>query len=92
MNDIAPIGRPNYTSLGNTNRRGTSTSAPANSTSRGGDEVQLSNSARYLSQLHDMPDVREAKVAEIRAAIDDGTYDTEEKVDAILDPLAEDLV
>lgn len=91
MNDIAPIGRPNYTSLGNTSQRGISTSAPANHTQRGSDEVQLSDSARYLSQLRQMPDVREAKVAEIRAAIDDGTYDTEEKVDAILEPLMDEL-
>lgn len=92
MNDIAPIGRPNYTSLGNAGRRGTSTSVPATNTQRGSDEVQLSDSARYLSQLRQMPDVRETKVAQIRAAIDDGTYDSDEKVDAILSPLMEDLV
>ena len=91
MNDIAPIGRPNYTAMGSTTRRGATATSPANGTQRGGDEVQFSDSARLLSKLRELPDVRQEKIDQVRQAIDDGTYDTEEKVDAFLDPLMEDL-
>jgi flagellar biosynthesis anti-sigma factor FlgM len=91
MNDIAPVGRPNYTAMGGTARRGATQAAPINGTQRGGDEVQLSDTARLLSQLRQMPDVRQNKIDQVRQAIDDGSYDTEDKVDAILDPLMEDL-
>lgn len=90
MNDIAPIGRPNYTAIGGTTRRG-ATTPPVNGTQRGGDEVQFSDTARLLSKLRQLPDVRQDKVDQIRQAIDDGTYDTDEKVDAILGPLMEDI-
>lgn len=91
MNDIAPIGRPNYTALGGTTRRGTTATTPVGGTQRGGDEVQLSDTARLLSKLRQMPDIRQEKIDQVRQAINDGTYDTDEKVDAILDPLMEDL-
>ena len=90
MNDIAPIGRPNYTAMGGATRRGT-TAAPVSATQRGGDEVQFSDSARLLSKLRELPDVRQEKIDKVRQAIDNGTYDTDEKVDAILTPLMEDL-
>lgn len=91
MNDIAPIGRPNYTAMGGSTRRGTAPAASVNGTQRGGDEVQLSDTARLLSKLRQMPDVRQGKVDQVKAAIENGTYDTDDKVDAILTPLMEDI-
>jgi len=91
MNDIAPIGRSNYAAMGSTSRRGDTSTLPTTGTQRGNDEVTLSDNARYLSQMQQMPDVRQDKVAAVRQAIDDGTYETDEKLNAVLDPLLEDL-
>ncbi|MBL4701197.1 MAG: flagellar biosynthesis anti-sigma factor FlgM [Phycisphaeraceae bacterium] len=91
MNDIAPIGRSSYAAIGGTSRRGNTSASPATGTQRGNDEVTLSDNARYLSQMQQMPDVRQDLVTAVRQAIDDGTYETDEKVNAVLKPMLEDL-
>ncbi len=91
MNDIAPIGRPNYSAIGGSTRRGASPVTPVNGAQRGSDEVQFSDTARLLSKLRELPDIRQDKIDQVRQAIDDGTYDTDEKVDAMLDALMEDI-
>ncbi|WP_197443547.1 flagellar biosynthesis anti-sigma factor FlgM [Maioricimonas rarisocia] len=54
------------------------------------DEVDISSAARLLDQLND-PQVRAARLAEIKAAIDAGTYETEDKLEAALDKLLTDI-
>ena len=71
MNDIAPIGRPNYTAIGGTTRRGTMPTSPTNGAQRGSDEVQFSDSARLLSKLRELPDIRQDKIDQVRQAIDE---------------------
>ena len=56
------------------------------------DSVELSDHARHLSTLRSLPAVREDRVAEIRDAIANGTYDTEGKLDTAVDRLLEDLL
>lgn len=91
MADIAPIGRPTPTSLG---RSGSTANPSTNnnaSPSRGSDSVELSNHAQLLSRLAGLPDVRQELVDEIRAAISEGSYETPDKIDAVIDALAEEL-
>ena len=56
------------------------------------DKVEISSIARYLSQIAQMPDIRFEKVEQIRQALADGTYDTDEALSQAVDNmLAEEL-
>lgn len=63
---------------------------PNRSTSLAGDRVELSDFARYLDQLRRLPEVRIDRVTHVRQAIADGVYETEEKIAAAIERLAED--
>ena len=54
-------------------------------------KVELSEHARLLSKLAELPDVRQDLVDRVKAEIEAGTYDTADKIDALLDELARDL-
>ncbi len=56
-----------------------------------GDRVELSRHAVLLDRLRHLPDVRTDLVSDVRAAIKDGTYETDEKLDAAAARLLEDL-
>lgn len=91
MSDISPIGRSAASNLGHAGRINRP-SAPAGSPKRGADRVELSDAARLLGKIRDVPDIRRHLVDDVRAQIADGTYDTSSKVDALLDNLIEDLI
>jgi len=55
------------------------------------DAVDVSLLGRLLSQLHALPDIRVEKVAEVRAAIEQGTYETPEKLERTIEKLLEEL-
>jgi negative regulator of flagellin synthesis FlgM len=55
------------------------------------DEVHISSAARSLGQIDAGAQIHEARLAEIRAAIADGTYDTPEKLDAAVERLMDSL-
>ena len=55
------------------------------------DRVELSEHARLLDRLRQMPDVRSELVSTVRQAITDGTYDTPEKLDPAVARLLDDL-
>lgn len=55
------------------------------------DRVELSEHARFMEKLRAMPPVRAEKIAQIRAAIDAGTYDSDEKLSVALDRMIEDI-
>lgn len=48
------------------------------------DELQLSSAGKMLDQLSQNPDIRQERLAQIKAAIENGTYDTDEKLEAAL--------
>jgi hypothetical protein len=49
----------------------------------GTDTVEISEVARFLGEIKNLPDVREAKVSAMRSALADGTYqETPDKIDA----------
>lgn len=60
---------------------------------RGEDRVELSDKARYMQRLREVPPVRQELVDRVRAEIAQGTYETPEKfaqaLDALLDDVAE---
>lgn len=55
------------------------------------DEVQISSAANYVDQVHQLPDIRQDRVAAIRAAIADGTYETGDKLEAALGNLLNEI-
>jgi len=91
MSDIAPIGRPNLNGINGQTPRTQRINGDAPAGTRQGDTVELSATAQYLSQLKDLPDVREELVARVRAELDAGTYETSDRIDAAVDALADDL-
>ena len=53
----------------------------------GKDTARISEVAQMRSRLMSAPDVRMDKVAEVRQAIENGSYETEAKIDATIDKL-----
>lgn len=48
------------------------------------DELQISAAGKMLEQASQNSDVRQERLAQIKAAIENGTYDTDEKLEAAL--------
>jgi anti-sigma28 factor (negative regulator of flagellin synthesis) len=55
------------------------------------DTVEISDVARYLSEIKKLPEIRQDKVNAARMAIAAGNYDTPDKLDKVVEGLAEDL-
>ena len=47
----------------------------------GADQLDISREADMVSRARELPDIRAERVAEIRAAIEAGTYETADKLD-----------
>jgi len=99
MADIASIGTGSVGPVQRTSSPSTSPdlrdrAADVSSTrpsSQLGDRVELSDRARLLGRLRDLPDVRADRVREIRDAIADETYLTSEKLDVAVGRLLDDI-
>lgn len=48
------------------------------------DQLELSSAGKMLDQLSQNPDIRQERLARIKEAIANGTYDTDEKLEAAL--------
>lgn len=92
MSDISPISRPNAAAVNGSAQAGNRVHGTAAAANRPADSVELSQAARYLSQLSENAPVREDLVARIRAQIANGTYETDDKINAALDAMTDDLV
>lgn len=55
------------------------------------DHVDISPEADFVSQIHDMPEVRTDRVADIRAQIEAGVYETDEKLDIAIGRLLDEI-
>lgn len=55
------------------------------------DELQLSSAGQLIDKVHDLPEIRQDRVDQIKAQIADGTYETEEKLDIALGRLLDEL-
>ena len=58
----------------------------------GADQLDISPEADMISRIRDIPDIRADRVAEIRAQIADGVYETNEKLDIAVGRLFDELV
>ena len=56
------------------------------------DQVDISPEADMISRVHELPEIRTDRVAEIRAQIEAGAYETEEKLDIAIGRLLDELV
>jgi flagellar biosynthesis anti-sigma factor FlgM len=69
-----------------------SASADASSDASGAaDELQLSSAAQFASLLNDVPDVRQDRVSQLRAAIQSGTYETQDRLNGAVDRLLDEI-
>ena len=55
------------------------------------DELEISSAGKMLQDLDGPSDVRAERLAQIKAAIDDGTYETSEKMQIALDRLLDEI-
>ena len=69
--------------------RGVALTAAARTETR--DRVELSDHARMLDRLRSMPAYRADKVAEARAAIESGSYESPARLQAAIEKLVRDL-
>lgn len=66
--------------------------APAGSASSAGvDALDISSEADFISQARDLPEIRSERVAAIRAQIQNGTYETSDKLSGALDRLLDEI-
>ena len=56
-----------------------------------GDQVEISDLGRYMSELKALPEIRIDKVNAVREAIERGDYTTDDKLDHTLEAILEDL-
>lgn len=59
--------------------------------SAGTDRVELSDMARYLSRLNELPEIRAELVERVRAEIAAGRYETPEKLEAAITGILEEF-
>ena len=57
----------------------------------GVDELDISAEAEFVSGVRDIPDIRADRVAEIRAQIASGVYETEAKLDVAVGRLLDEI-
>ena len=57
----------------------------------GADQLDISREADMVSRIRDIPDIRADRVAEIRAAIEAGMYETPEKLDIAVGRLLDEI-
>ena len=55
------------------------------------DEVQISDVARLVEQAQQAPDIRQDRVAAIRAQIAQGAYETPERLDGAISRLLDEI-
>ena len=68
----------------NLSSTGTSGASP------GADRVELSETAKLLDKMRDMPEVRQDRIASVRNAIDRGVYETDDRIESAIDQLLQE--
>ncbi|MFM7259405.1 MAG: flagellar biosynthesis anti-sigma factor FlgM [bacterium] len=63
----------------------------APTTTRSSDRVEVSEVARWLEEMNRLPAIREDKVAAARAAIANGTLDSDEKLSIAVSRMIDDI-
>lgn len=101
MNDIGNIDgyrptRPVEPSSAPVTRSGSAKANPLPAVSAEGavsaeDRVELSELGRLLASARDLPDIRMERVLTVRKQIEDGTYETRDKIEHTVNRLMEEL-
>ncbi len=55
------------------------------------DELDISDAGKMVDRVKQVPDIREDRVARIRAQIDAGTYETDEKLELAVGRLLDEI-
>jgi negative regulator of flagellin synthesis FlgM len=55
------------------------------------DEVDISEAARQMEQVRQMPDIREDRVEAVRRQIAAGTYETNDKLSVAIERLLDEI-
>jgi anti-sigma28 factor (negative regulator of flagellin synthesis) len=55
------------------------------------DELEISSAGKMLDRLSETPEVRAERLAQIKEAIDNGAYDTDEKLEAALSKMFDSI-
>jgi negative regulator of flagellin synthesis FlgM len=55
------------------------------------DELDLSDAGQLAARVHDLPEIRADRVAELRRQIAAGNYETDEKLNVALDRLLDEI-
>ena len=55
------------------------------------DELEISSVGKMMDRLSETPDVRAERIAQIKEAIENGAYDTDEKLEAALSKMFDSL-
>jgi negative regulator of flagellin synthesis FlgM len=55
------------------------------------DVVEISTAAQLAAKISELPDVRADLVAQVKAQIEAGTYETPERIEATIDRLMDEL-
>ncbi len=90
MTDINPIARPLPTALDSA-AKAKRYASEGQTPTRTGDRVQLSEQARLLSKLKQLPEIREGLVNSVKSQIEAGNYDTPERLETAINALIDDL-
>ncbi|MEX0677666.1 MAG: flagellar biosynthesis anti-sigma factor FlgM [Pirellulales bacterium] len=56
-----------------------------------GDRLDISEAGQIAGRLAEIPDIRSERVEELRAAILDGTYETQDKLSTAVDRLLDEI-
>jgi len=55
------------------------------------DQLDISREADLVSRVRDVPEIRQDRVAEIRAQIESGVYETDDKLEGALERLLDEI-
>ena len=55
------------------------------------DEVDISEAARLVEQLHELPEMREDRIEAVRRQIAAGTYETSDKLNVAVERLLDEI-
>ncbi len=55
------------------------------------DQVEISDAAQMLSRMAQDTDIRTDKIASVRQAIADGTYETPDKIDVVVNRILQEI-
>lgn len=55
------------------------------------DQLDISSAGQMLDAIRDLPEIRQERVQQLRAAIADGSYETADKLDGALERLLDEI-